>query len=1091
MKNLRRLTSLIVVCHCFTNCALSDALEQTWIDKSDSDFNNPSNWTPAPPKIYLVPTDIATFGSSGSQQVSFEAPTTLNTINFAAGAQAYTLSFAGTGDNLTLNGAGLINQSSNNQMIYQTAGTSIILNNAATITNVTIQGSANSGFHFNEAASAGTAQITNQSTLDFNSNSTAGSASITNMGQLFVNNSATLGLAKIVNNSGGTITFTNNESQDQAAITNNAGGIINLTGTSASLRLDNLTNSGTINAGGKTLILGGSGNDSTMSGVLTGSNASLTKIGNGVLTLTGVNQYAGVTTISAGTLRLTNQSLLTNIVDNATLEFNEPNNTTSILYPNLISGTGSLLKTGNGTLTLFGANTYNGATIVAGGTLTGSLTNLQRDIVNNASVVFNQASDGTYSYIMSGTGSLTKTGSGTLILTGANTYTGGNIISQGTLQGNTSSLHGNIVNNSNLIFNQTIDDTYTGLISSTGTLTKTGDGKLTLSGLNTYTGSTTVNQGTLQLTTANIKKDITNNATVIFAQDTDGDWAGSMTGAGALIKNGAGMLTLSGDSSQMTGNTTINAGTLNLAGSLLGTLHVMPGATLTGSGVAGDIVNRGIVDPGTSGAGTLNATSLFGPGALLIHFNGAEHNQLNLSGSANLDGATLRLVGTQFAPNSYTILSSGGLTSSFATVEAPPFLAYSIQTLGSDVKIVVHSFSFASPATSKNELALGGALDVIQAHAAFSLAAQMIPALGAITTAAEAQTALESMSGDAWTSFTDVALKNAALFSNQIMDRSVPMDSASAAAIPTPATVAHNGDIRTLNIGNSASDLESVGHQHRGIWARALGAVDHVSADSGIGSPSTSANTGGFQAGFDRVFNEDTTYGVALGYAHTALSVDDRDSSGHSNALGLTFYTRHLWNAWIFNGNVGFTDNSNHLDRSITFANAQANGDSKSKVFSAFGEAAYAFEPWVDTAVEPSISLRVSHLSQAAFTESGAPGLDLAFDSQSLNSVVPTVGARLSHLFHAESRHPFVLGGRLGIESELADVDRTLSAHFVNSPTTAYAVDGTPQKRIGATLEFNGRVALRERLQAYGNYGLDFSSAHSGQRFFGGIRWIW
>src|SRR6185436_19077279 len=90
------------------------------------------------------------------------------------------------------------------------------------------------------------------------------------------------------------------------------------------------------------------------------------------------------------------------------------------LFSGGISGTGSLLKTGAGTLTLTGANSYNGGTTVTGGTLAGNSASLQGAILNNARVVFDEAGSGTYAGVMSGTGSLVKTGGGTLTLTGLN-----------------------------------------------------------------------------------------------------------------------------------------------------------------------------------------------------------------------------------------------------------------------------------------------------------------------------------------------------------------------------------------------------------------------------------------------------------------------------------------------------------------------------------------------------------------------------------------------------------------------------------------------------------------------------------------------
>ena len=142
----------------------------------------------------------------------------------------------------------------------------------------------------------------------------------------------------------------------------------------------------------------------------------------------------------------------------------------------VVSGAGSLIKTGSGTLSLAGTASYTGGTIVSGGTLLGNTASLQGDILNNANVTFDQPTNGTYAGTMSGIGSLTKTGTGTLILSGTNTYAGGTTVSGGILQGNTTSLQGNILNNALVVFNQTSAGTYAGTMSGTGGLTLQGGG---------------------------------------------------------------------------------------------------------------------------------------------------------------------------------------------------------------------------------------------------------------------------------------------------------------------------------------------------------------------------------------------------------------------------------------------------------------------------------------------------------------------------------------------------------------------------------------------------------------------------------------
>ncbi len=226
----------------------------------------------------------------------------------------------------------------------------------------------------------------------------------------------------------------------------------------------------TLNAGGGILQTDA---NVTMSGIIQGGS-SLTKTGTAILTLSGPNTYSGGTFINAGTLKVSADNNLGSpagaltFSNGSTLEFTAGfttsrgvtlNATGGILQTDadvtmsgIIMGPSSLTKTGGSTLILLGTNTYGGGTTVSAGTLQGNTTSLQGDILNNSAVTFDQSGPGTYMGNMSGTGSLSKINGGTLILTGTNNYGGGTTVSGGTLQGNTTSLQGDILNNSAVTF---------------------------------------------------------------------------------------------------------------------------------------------------------------------------------------------------------------------------------------------------------------------------------------------------------------------------------------------------------------------------------------------------------------------------------------------------------------------------------------------------------------------------------------------------------------------------------------------------------------------------------------------------------------
>ncbi len=303
---------------------------------------------------------------------------------------------------------------------------------------------------------------------------------------------------------------------------------------------------------------------------------------------------------------------------------------TSGTYAGVMSGNGLLRKLGSGAVTLSGANTYSDGTTVSAGTLIGTTSSLQGAITNNAAVTFDQGTNGAYAGEMSGSGSLTKRGSGAVTLSGGNTYSVGTTVSAGSLIGTTSSLRGAITNDALVKFDQSTSGTYAGVMTGSGALTKLGGGAVTLSGNNTYSGGTTVSAGSLIGTTSSLQGNISDNALVTFDQNTSGTYAGVISGSGALTKLGLGAVTLSGNNTY-SGGTTVSAGALIVNGNLANSAVIVAnGAMLGGNGMIASLVD--VLAGGTISPG--NSPGLLTVGSLDLEVGSSTFMQIFGSGSA-------------------------------------------------------------------------------------------------------------------------------------------------------------------------------------------------------------------------------------------------------------------------------------------------------------------------------------------------------------------------------------------------------------------------------------------------------------------------
>ncbi|EEP6256594.1 fibronectin-binding autotransporter adhesin ShdA [Salmonella enterica] len=283
------------------------------------------------------------------------------------------------------------------------------------------------------------------------------------------------------------------------------------------------------------------------------NGSKLTKQGDGTLILSNTGNDYGDTEIDGGILAAKDAAALgtgdVTIAESATLALSQGT------LDNNVTGEGQIVKSGSDELIVTGDNNYSGGTTIIGGTLTADhADSLGTGAVANSGVL--QVGEGELENTLSGSGSLVKTGTGELTLSGDNSYSGGTTIIGGTLTADhADSLGTGAVANSGVL--QVGEGELENTLSGSGSLVKTGTGELTLGGDNSYSGATTITDGTLIAANVNAlgSGNIDNSGTLILDANGAFELANVTTHSGATTALAAGSTLDAGQFTQEDGST--------------------------------------------------------------------------------------------------------------------------------------------------------------------------------------------------------------------------------------------------------------------------------------------------------------------------------------------------------------------------------------------------------------------------------------------------------------------------------------------------------------------------------------------------------
>jgi outer membrane autotransporter protein len=789
------------------------------------------------------------------------------------------------------------------------------------------------------------------------------------------------------------------------------------------------------------------------------------KEGPGLLLLDGTNTYIGGTEIVEGVLDTRIGSLQGDfaITEDASLRFeNTPSDdhiyrtATPALDPESgVTGEGRFVKAGQGLLELSsGARLrHSGGTTIENGTLRGSTTTLSGDVAISSpgELDFTQGNSGAFAGNISGAGSVRKGGGGEVQLSGSNTFTGGLFIDAGSVRGTTSSIPGNVslgAPSTAITFDQGVSGSHFGAIAGSGAIVKRGSGLVALTGISTHTGGTQIFEGTLQGDTTSLVGDIqllAPGAVVDFSHADLQRFTGAVSGTGALHKSGPGVLRI--DSAQSyVGETRVRGGTLRMGVALPDSSQVVvdaPGTFESALSIGGDLIVSGAVAAGaeTDSLSVGGSASLLAGSTLRTTVDDLGNAaNLSVAGNATIDDAILNvdiLPGDYSTPTTYTALTAAAVSSPTGTgfTSVTPdyaFLDVSLPVLGAGsvtFDVTENTSRISDFAITPNQRSTAPALgQLLQAGTADS---DRIKESIIVLTKRQVPIVLDQMAGEPLSAFTNTRLQSARLFARSLSQRftSTRFERKSVA-------------------GRARSDVQLAAFEPQrsgpgwGAWLEPFGIFG--SLDGAPNSSSIDSNMGGVSGGLDYRFSPRSSVpgaqhfrvGIGLGYTYTSLSTDFERMTGSGNTAQAALYGAYQSERFYVGiaGRYAYSDLS--TERRITFQSIDrlAHGDSFGHEGSALIEAGARLGNPKRVRFQPLAGFLYTHLTQSPFSERGAGSLGLSVQESSIDSMLTTLGLRVSRIFTLKGEYGIEPEVRLGWTHEFGDRERVVTARFQGVP---------------------------------------------------------
>lgn len=612
-----------------------------------------------------------------------------------------------------------------------------------------------------------------------------------------------------------------------------------------------------------------------------------------------------------------------------------------------------------------------------------------------------------------------------------------------------------------------------GLVSGSGSLIKTGSGLLALTNANTYTGTSVIHQGTVQVGNAtafgvgNVSNLADQGTSTISTTTTSGGPALPIKITGSYVQGGSGILVLQVASEPSPGNS-------GVAGVNYDTLQVTGTATLGGTlSLQFDLApvlgqHYVAVTAGSSLTSQFNqlVTNLPSQYLALLSYNDT------FSGTEPANSAIIT-ISEYFSkipgltPNQFAVASN--IDANVNYLNTHNVLTPAAQA---DFSNMISSLSESSdPGASLDELS-PQSLELLH-NIAFDNYAFDVQGLDAVLARERNGPGGLDMSG---LTFHDSTIGSQL---SQVRSRLLAWN-------PTPQPGGLLSDSSQAILGGvTMSDSKNVTTLGLPVnpWNTFIdGGVDLGNLDQNADVAHSSYTTGQVRAGADYRVSTNIRVGALFGYSHTDANLDNNGSQAKVDSYTPGIYATFADKSGFYaNGLFTYTRNAYNTDRNISMPgfNRTASGSPNGNQFGADLDGGYEFrkDGWI---LGPSAGLTYVNLGINQFSESGAGIADLTVNNQSVQSLRSRIGGTVSYQAKLGS---IVLSPHLSAywQHEFLNGSNQITSEFSGLPIGSFAVTTTKGDSNNALLGFGLDASLNESLMLF----IDYQAEAGGASFFG------